>query len=486
MTEIIILSLYVLALLLLFAYSVLQLDLALRYRRSVAVGSAPAPADLAQKPVITVQLPIYNELHVAERIVRQCARMRYPREKLQIQVLDDSTDDTTAIVARAVEELRNAGHWVEHVRRGSREGFKAGALRDALPLAQGELVAIFDADFLPAEDFLDCVLPHFQQPEVGAVQTKWGHLNEEHSMLTRLQAFMLEAHFTVEQAGRCASGYFLNFNGTAGIWRKSAILDAGSWSAETLTEDVDLSHRAQRRGWKIHYVLEHISPAELPIEMGGVRSQQYRWMKGGSQNARRHLPATLRAQTSTLARLQAMSHLLSTSVYVVLLAVILLSIALAKVKNTYIEFEYVHYGMFFFLSTGTLGAVYFIAQRSRISGASDFLRFLWTMLCFLVFTLGLTLHNSIAVLQGWTGHRSAFVRTPKYGGGQWHSSRYARKTPYRIIVPEVLLLSLIGLGMYWGFTRGQFALYPIQIMASCGLIWVITRSFMDSLRIQAR
>ena len=481
MSEIVVLALYVFALLLLFGYSLLQLHLALRYRR---YRPSPTPEGPAGTPAVTIQLPVYNELHVAERVLRQCARVRHPREKLQIQVLDDSTDETTAIVARTAAELRAAGHRVEHVRRASRDGFKAGALRDALPSAEGEFVAIFDADFLPREDFLECVLPHFARADVGAVQTRWGHLNEEHSTITRMQAFMLETHFTVEQVGRCVSGYFLNFNGTAGIWRKEAIIDAGGWSAETLTEDVDLSHRAQRRGWKIHYMPEHVTPAELPIDMGGVRSQQYRWMKGGSQNAKLHLGASVRAQPSLAARLQAVSHLLSTSVYLVILSVILLSVALAKLKNTFIEFEYVHYGAFFFLSTGTLGAVYYYAQRPNIAGFTGFLRFAWTMLCFLIFTLGLTLHNSIAVLQGWTRHRSEFVRTPKYGQRRWSSSGYARRTPWRAIVPELLFLSLIALGMYWGFVRGQFALYPIQLMASCGLVWVIARSVIDSLAIR--
>lgn len=231
-------------------------------------------------PLVTVQLPIYNELYVVERLIDAVCLFEYPKNRLEIQVLDDSTDETVSIIAQKVRLYKAQGFDIQHIRRSSRDGFKAGALAYGLTAAKGEFIAIFDADFIPHPDFLTTTIPHFENATVGVVQTRWVHLNESYSLITQLQAFGLDGHFIVEQGGRNAAGHFINFNGTAGVWRKSCILDAGGWSAQTLTEDLDLSYRAQLRGWQFVYLENVETPAELPATMPALKSQQYRWMKG--------------------------------------------------------------------------------------------------------------------------------------------------------------------------------------------------------------
>jgi len=399
-------------------------------------------------PFVTIQLPIYNEQYVVERLIDNIARFDYPRDRFEIHVLDDSTDETVELTRRIVAKYQKEGLCIEQVRRAGRQGFKAGALRDAMPLARGEYIAIFDADFLPHPDFLKRTLPYFEDPEVGVVQTRWEHLNEEYSLLTRLQALQLNVHFTVEQKGRMAGGFLLQFNGTAGVWRRRAIEEAGGWEADTLTEDLDLSIRAQLRGWKIHYLEEVASPAELPVEMNSLKSQQFRWMKGGAETARKMLPAVWRSDLSGWKKVQSTFHLLASTVFVFVLLTGLFSVPLLFFLDDLMALGLDRDVFVYFLS-GLLSiiAVYYTANvtapirdETRMRSAA---RFVVRFPLFLAMSMGLSLHNSGAVLQGWFGRPSEFVRTPKFNirgvGDKLSANQYLSRRLSRATLGEGLL-----------------------------------------------
>ena len=285
--ESIIIAVYSVALLLIFMYALAQLNLLFNYLSARKHHKNAPTFDFSKEeeiPYVTIQLPVYNELYVMQRLLDNISEIDYPKKKLEIQVLDDSTDESFEETAIHIKELRKTGLDIQHVTRKNREGFKAGALKEGLKTAKGEYIAIFDADFLPKKNWLKNTIPYFKDPEIGVVQTRWGHLNRDYSILTRVQAFALDAHFTLEQVGRNSKGHFINFNGTAGVWRKECILDAGNWEGDTLTEDLDLSYRAQLKNWKFKYLEEVETPAELPVVISAARSQQFRWNKGGAEN----------------------------------------------------------------------------------------------------------------------------------------------------------------------------------------------------------
>lgn len=478
MPEIVVLGIYTLLLVCIGAFALVQLHLSIRYVRA-RHRRAPPPAapDERDLPAVTVQLPIYNEFYVAERLLDSVARLDYPRDRLQIQVLDDSTDETSAVVAQKVIELESAGFNISHLQRTDRTGFKAGALQEAMGGVTGEFIAIFDADFIPDPAFLRQTVGYFDDDKVAAVQTRWGHLNEDQSLLTRIYAFMLNAHFTVEQRGRNASGYFINFNGTAGLWRREAIEDAGGWRADTLTEDIDLSYRAQLRGWRLIYLEDVVSPAELPADMPGIRSQQRRWIKGGAENARLHLGTILTTKLPPLRRLHACAHLIGSSLYIVVLSAILISVPLTFLKGAYLETDYMKFGLPFVLATLCIARVYYVAQGARTAGPRGKLRYVGFLLLFLVFTLGLSVQCGIAAIQGWLGRKSEFVRTPKHGSGQngthWTKSRYVAKRVGRDVIVEACVALLVLAAIVYGATHGEFGLIPLQLMALFGLLWVI-------------
>ena len=442
----------------------------------------PPPPEPAVLPPVTIQLPVYNERYVIRRLIECVAAIDYPRELLEIQVLDDSSDETSALAGQAVARLQAAGVDIQHVRRVERSGYKAGALQHGLACARGSLIAVFDADFLPRRDFLRRAVPYFADPRVGGVQTRWTYLNERDSLLTRVQAFLLGLHFHMEQGARCRNGLFLNFNGTGGVLRKAAIVDAGGWSADTLTEDIDLSYRAQLRGWRLVFLEDSDCPNELPADMSGLRSQQYRWMKGGAQNARRHLLPVLRSGLPGIVRYHAAQHLLAGSIYVVILSALLLSVPLAALKNTSIQTDYVDYGLPFITSTLVLFVVFRDTCRPAPQGLAGHLRFIGAMLVFLAFTMGLALHNGGAVISGWLGRRSAFVRTAKFGAAGWQATAYAGRRIDRRVLADLLMLAYLTAGLAIGVWRGEFALFPMQLMACCGLVWVIALSVTHPLR----
>ena len=317
----IILYVYVFCILLISVYCLIQVYLLILYIKNHNKNKTENPHDpinFEVLPLVTVQLPIYNEQYVVERLIDQIARFNYPKNKLQIQVLDDSTDNTLLISQNKVAYYKNLGFDISLIHRVDRTGFKAGALKNGLRYSEAEFIAIFDADFLPNPDFLIKCLPYFKDPAIGTVQTRWEHINQNYNLLTELQAIQLNVHFTIEQTGRMQGGYFLQFNGTAGIWRKKTIEDAGGWQIDTLTEDLDLSIRAQLKGWKIKYLEAMGSPSELPVEMNGLKSQQFRWMKGGAECARKLLPKIWKSELPVAKKIHSTFHLLSSSIFVLI------------------------------------------------------------------------------------------------------------------------------------------------------------------------
>jgi cellulose synthase/poly-beta-1,6-N-acetylglucosamine synthase-like glycosyltransferase len=318
----IILFIYALSILLIFFYGLAQFNLLINYVRNKKRIDRSAQFDFSNGdvyPSVTIQLPIYNEKYVVERLLTSIAALEYPREKLEIQVLDDSADDSVIDTANLILKLANTGLDIKHMTRSNRHGFKAGALKEGLIHAKGEFIVIFDADFVPQKNWILQTIPYFKDSKIGLVQTRWGHLNRNYSVLTKIQAFALDAHFTLEQVGRNSKAHFINFNGTAGVWRKTCILDAGNWESDTLTEDLDLSYRAQLKNWKFKY-LEHIeTPAELPAIISAARSQQFRWNKGGAENFSKIASRVLQSDTIGFkTKAHGILHLLNSSMFLAL------------------------------------------------------------------------------------------------------------------------------------------------------------------------
>jgi cellulose synthase/poly-beta-1,6-N-acetylglucosamine synthase-like glycosyltransferase len=324
-------------LLLILFYSLAQLNLLINYLKSEK-GKKILPelniSDPEKVSYVTIQLPIYNEMYVMERLLENIAKINYPKKKLEIQVLDDSTDESVETTAQQIKKLQKSGLDIQHIRRENRTGFKAGALKEGLKSAKGEFIAIFDADFLPKEDWLLQTLPYFENKKIGVVQTRWGHINRDYSLLTSMQAFAIDVHFTIEQVGRNSKNHFINFNGTAGIWRKETILDAGNWDGDTLTEDLDLSYRAQLKNWEFKYLVDVETPAEVPAVISAARSQQFRWNKGGAQNFQKFSWKVLTSPNISLkTKIHSILHLLNSSLFINVLIASFLSIPVLYIKN---------------------------------------------------------------------------------------------------------------------------------------------------------
>lgn len=412
-------SIYLVALTYITLYCLMQLNLLYHYKKhhrrngKQPLLKAEGDEDL---PFVTIQLPIFNEMYVVERLIDNITKFDYPKDKFEIHVLDDSIDETVEITRKKVEEYKKKGFNIEQILRTNRHGYKAGALKDATHKAKGEFIAIFDADFLPKPDFLRSTIPHFKNPKVGVVQTRWEHINQDYSLITRLQAMQLNVHFTVEQQGRKAGNYMLQFNGTAGVWRKETIDDAGGWEADTLTEDLDLSIRAQLNGWEIVYLEKFGSPAELPAEMNGLKSQQFRWMKGGAETAKKMLPTVWKSNVSLGKKVQATVHLLGSSVFVFIFLVGIFSVPLLFVLH---ELQYeTDFLSAFLVGMLAIIAVYYVANIEAELKKEPYLKMLFKFILlfplFLALSMGLSLHNTVAVLQGYRGKKSPFVRTPKF------------------------------------------------------------------------
>jgi cellulose synthase/poly-beta-1,6-N-acetylglucosamine synthase-like glycosyltransferase len=449
-------------------FSLGQWQLTRLARRAYAAPPTPPPPAPAAWPRVTVQLPLYNEQNVVERVINATAALHYPPALLHIQVLDDSTDATVALAAGRVAHYTAQGLRISHVRRPNREGYKAGALRHGLDETDGEFIAIFDADFVPEPDFLHRTIPYFMQDErVGVVQTRWGHLNENESLLTRLQAFGLNAHFLIEQVGRTFAGYFINFNGTGGVWRRRCIDDAGGWHTDTLTEDLDLSYRAQLRGWRFVYRPEIVAPAELPAVMDALKSQQFRWTKGAAETAHKHLGNMWRSSQPLAVKFQATFHLLNSSVYVVIMLMALLSVPLVFVREQYREYRVVFQMASVFL-VGFTPLIYYYYTAWRLAQPAGKARFYPAFfLLFLSVSMGLALHNARAVILGWLGQRTPFVRTPKAGTGGARR-RYHTGGVGPLVWLEGLLAAYFAFGLGAGIYFNDFGLLPFHTLLTVG------------------
>ena len=471
----IILGVYFFCLLMVFYYSVVQLSLAINYRKSKKRGEPVTPPfNMNEAPKVTVQLPMFNEMYVAERIIETTAKLNYPKDKLQIQVLDDSTDETKEIIARKVAEISAQGINIQHVHRLDRTGYKAGALDAAMDQVEGAFIAIFDADFVPDPDFLLKTIPHFGQENVGVVQTRWGHLNKTYSMLTELQAFGLNGHFAIEQRGRNASGHFINFNGTAGVWRKSCIEDAGGWEHDTITEDLDLSYRAQMKGWKFKYLENVESPAELPITMSSLKSQQHRWMKGGAEvfiKIRKRLISQKGLRFSD--RIHGLAHLFNSSVFVFILILSLLSLPILHIKDSFSDLNFfVQFGAFFIISTVFLGVYYWNSYRDKQGKVvPDLVRFCLRFFQFLSVSMALSLSNAVAVIEGYLRIKSSFVRTPKFNVSkkdEFSGNHYDKKSLSIVNIAEGMLMLLFAYTAINRLIFGDLGMVPFHAMLAAG------------------
>ena len=378
-------------------------------------------------PVVTIQLPLYNEMYVADRLIDAVCRMDYPRDRLEIQVLDDSTDETQSIAELAVRRFAAHGIDIKYLHRADRSGYKAGALEAGLRTARGEFVAIFDADFIPPANFLTRLMPHFAEPKVGMVQARWGHINQDYSLLTKIQAILLDGHFVLEHGGRHRSGRFFNFNGTAGVWRRVAIDDAGGWQHDTLTEDLDLSYRAQLSGWRFVFLADVIAPAEVPVEMNGFKSQQHRWAKGSIQTCRKLLPRILRADLPLGVKAEAFFHLTANFNYplMVVLSILMFPSMVIRYNMGWYEMLLIDVPLFF-AATFSVCNFYMVCQREI---HRDWLTRVKYLPFLMSIGIGLSINNTRAVFEALFNRQSEFTRTPKYriegDADEWVGKKYA-------------------------------------------------------------
>lgn len=488
--EYIIIVVYAISLILIFMYALAQLNLLFNYLKAKKQKDDSPKFDFLKSeeiPFVTIQLPVFNELYVMERLLTNISKIKYPNKKLEIQVLDDSTDESVISTEKHINQLKEAGLDIVHIRRENREGFKAGALKEGLKVAKGEFIVIFDADFLPQEDWLEKTVPYFKNPKIGVVQTRWGHINRNYSTLTKIQAFALDAHFTLEQVGRNSKGHFINFNGTAGVWRKECILDAGNWEGDTLTEDIDLSYRAQLKNWKFKY-LEHVeTPAELPVIISATRSQQFRWNKGGAENFQKMMKRIIiNKNVSTKTKIHGLLHLLNSSMFTCIFLVAILSIPMLYIKNEYAHLKPFFYVMSFFVMSSIIFFIcyWFMYKNIYGGGFKNFIKYIGAFFTFFTIVMGFSLHNTIAVLEGHFGKKSEFVRTPKFNiktiKDGWKNNKYIRKKVSLNVIIEGFLVLYFAFGMYSAFIvgdqGGDFGLFPFHLMLCIGFGYVFFKS----------
>ena len=490
--EITITAVYAFSLMLIFLFSLGQLHLTgfyLRERRHTKGTESSTPERPVQWPMVTVQLPIYNEKYVATRLLEAVSNLDYPTSKLQIQVLDDSTDETSEILGNRIHQLRQGGMRIGHIRRKIREGFKAGALQKGLEQAEGDYIAIFDADFIPKPDFLQATIPHFDQANVGVVQTRWSYVNDDYSLLTKLQAFGLNAHFTIEQVGRAAAGSFINFNGTAGVWRRNCIEDAGGWASDTLTEDLDLSYRAQMRGWRFRYLEDTESPSELPVLMSAIKTQQYRWNKGAAESAVKNLGRLVGLTLPRRTKIHAALHLLNSSVFISLFVAAILSVPMLFIKDRNPDITWIFdLGMVFLLGFFAIGVFYWVASR-RMFRQSTGTYFLKRFLPFLAISMGLSLHNALASLEGLFGRRTPFIRTPKFNirskDETWRSNSYINERISPVTWIEGVLALYFSFGIFYGLFTNDAGLLFFHSFLAIGFSAVFFYSLIPRLHARA-
>ena len=430
-----------------------------------------------QLPVITVQLPLFNEIYVVERLLKSVSELDYPRERLQIQVLDDSTDETRYLTASCAQKLAERGFDVELIHRTDRVGYKAGALEAGLATARGDFVCILDADFVPQPELLRSAVHFFTDPKVGMIQTRWGHINRGYSLLTRVQAMFLDGHLLLEQVARSRSGRFFNFNGTAGIWRKSCIAESGGWQHDTLTEDLDLSYRAQLAGWKFVFLTDVVTPAELPVDMNGFKSQQHRWTKGSIQTCKKLLPRIWRSGLPLPIKIEATGHLTSNFAYLLLACLcVLIHPSAGGPQSGWLRMFLLDVPIF--LSASVSVAVFYICAQRELHPRT-WMKEILLLPALIALGVGLSINNARAVLEAVFNHPSEFTRTPKYGienkRQTWRSCRYM---PLKSILPIVE----VGFAIYFSYivwyavAHEQYFTLPFLVMFQCGFLYVALSS----------
>ncbi len=440
---------------------------------------APQPlGHFKHLPVVTVQLPLFNEIYVVERLLKSVSELDYPKELLQIQVLDDSTDETQHLTKACVQHLTERGFDVELIHRTDRVGYKAGALETGLATARGDFVCILDADFVPRPELLKSTVHFFTDPKVGMIQTRWGHINRGYSLLTRVQAMFLDGHLLLEQVARSRSGRFFNFNGTAGLWRKSCIAESGGWQHDTLTEDLDLSYRAQLAGWRFVFLTDVVTPAELPVDMNGFKSQQHRWTKGSIQTCKKLLPRIWRSSLPLPIKLEATAHLSSNFAYLLLACLcVLLHPSTGGPQSGWLRMFLLDLPIF--LTASVSVAVFYICAQRELHPRS-WMKEILLLPALIALGVGLSINNARAVLEAIFNHESEFKRTPKYGienkSQSWRSCRYM---PLKSFLPliEIAFGIYFSYFVWYAFVHGQYLTLPFLIMFQVGFLYVAFASF---------
>jgi len=491
--ESIVIVIYSVALVLIFMYALAQLNLLFNYLRAQSKQKEQVTpqfdlTNTEEIPYVTIQLPVYNEMYVMERLLDNIAKIDYPKNKLEIQVLDDSTDETITSTIAQIKELQKTGLDIQHIHRTNREGFKAGALKEGLEIAKGEFIAIFDSDFLPTEDWLKRTIPYFKDEQIGVVQTRWSHINRNYSLLTKVQAFALDAHFTLEQTGRNSHGHFINFNGTAGVWRKTCIIDAGNWSGDTLTEDLDLSYRAQLKNWKFKYLEDVETPAELPVVISAARSQQFRWNKGAAENFQKLYWKMVKDKSVSLkTKFHSFFHLLNSSMFLLVLLVAILSVPVMYIKHNNPLFSWYFYVIAFFATSTVIFFFCYWHTFKKIHGKGfwNFMEYVKMFFTFFSIAMGFSVHNTMAVLEGHFGKKSEFVRTPKFNINSlkdtWKDNKYINKNISGNTIIEALLMVYFGFAIYSAFQLQDFGLFIFHVMLFLGFGFVFLKSVTSKL-----
>jgi cellulose synthase/poly-beta-1,6-N-acetylglucosamine synthase-like glycosyltransferase len=448
------------------------------------------PPPMTDVPVVTIQLPIFNEMYVVDRLIDAVCEIEYPKDKLEIQVLDDSTDETTEIAALAVRRLAARGFDIVYLHRTDRTGYKAGALDAAMKVAKGEFIAIFDADFIPTSDFLMKTVGYFQDPKVALVQARWGHINQGYSLLTKIQSILLDGHFVLEHGGRNRAGCFFNFNGTAGVWRRTAITDAGGWQHDTLTEDLDLSYRAQLRGWQFLFLPNLVTPAEVPVEMNAFKSQQHRWAKGSIQTCRKVLPAILASDLPRKVKIEAFFHLTANFNYLLMcvLSVLMFPAMVVRYNMGWTEMLLIDIPLFM-AATASVANFYLVSQRELYPDWKSRVKYLPLVMAI---GIGLAVNNTKAVFEALFGAPGEFTRTAKYGISSskdgWQNKKYHQTMSIQPFIE-------LGLGLYFSATvvyavaNGIYGTLPFLVLFQFGFLYTglmsILQQFGDDMLVKA-
>jgi cellulose synthase/poly-beta-1,6-N-acetylglucosamine synthase-like glycosyltransferase len=423
-------------------------------------------------PVVTIQLPLYNEMYVADRLIEAVCRIEYPRELLEVQVLDDSTDETRSIADLAVRRFAAQGYDIKYYHRTNRVGYKAGALEAGLKVARGEFIAIFDADFIPSADFLTRLMPYFAGEKIGMVQARWGHINQDYSLLTKIQSILLDGHFVLEHGGRNRAGRFFNFNGTAGVWRRKTIDDAGGWQHDTLTEDLDLSYRAQLRGWQFVFVSDLIAPAEVPVEMNAFKSQQHRWAKGSIQTCRKLLPQILRAKVPLSVKAEAFFHLTANFNYPLMcvLSVLMFPSMVIRYNMGWYEMMLIDVPLFF-AATFSVCNFYMVCQREIHDDWPARIKYLPFLMSI---GIGLCINNSRAVFEAMFNKQSEFTRTPKYriegAADEWIGKKYHQTVAVQPLI-ELALGLYFTATVFYALANQIYGTIPFLVLFQVGFLY---------------